>query len=73
MQQEEKLKYLKVALIVFGCVRHHFHRRNLCDDDVGMAFGLGLDATATRIRADDYRHLRYLGSFFDSGCERPVS
>ncbi|GEM_PF-6120169 len=67
MQQEQKLKYLKIALIVVGVI---FIAGIY---DVGVAFGLGLNATATRVRADDYRCLRYFGSFSDSGCERSFS
>ena len=45
MQREDKLKYLKIALTMFGI----FHRMNLCNDDVGLAIGMGLDTRTARI------------------------
>ncbi len=41
MQQQDKLKYLKIALL---CIRCDFHRRRTGHDDVDLALRLGLDA-----------------------------
>ncbi|MDD5319394.1 MAG: hypothetical protein PHD43_02045 [Methylococcales bacterium] len=68
MEQEERLKYLKIALNVIGVF---VHCRSPGNDDVDLAFRLGLDAAPTRVRTHDYGGLRYDGCVFDPGCKRP--
>ena len=72
MEQEERLKYLKIVLNVIGVMFI-----------VGLpammmwiwpsGWGWGWTPPPARVRTHDNGGLRYVGCVFDPGCKRPFS